>query len=210
MAFPFQFDKLITAHTETLSADRRRIMQGALKYGETQVSQIMTPRAQMFSLKRNEKLSFHVMSKIFESGYSRIPVWDDDDFHIVGLLYAKDLILLTPREEVPVVTVLSFFQREYVPVVDENDTLEEVLKVINSEKVHFAAVRGIDNSVEDLDPVYKIVGCVTLEDILEEILQMEVEDEFDTASEGIFRELKSAPLPNSNCNFFFFFFANRF
>ena len=154
-------------------------MQGALNYGEAKTCEIMTPIEDTFSLTSDQRLNFDVMLDIFENGYSRIPVWDVKRENLIGLLYSKDLILLTPREEVPVVTVLSFFHREYIPVLDENDTLEKALRILNSEKVHFAAVRGVDDSNEDLDPVYRIIGCITLEDILEQILQMNVEDEHD-------------------------------
>eukprot|EP01138_Halocafeteria_seosinensis_P002798 gb/GECG01002859.1/.p1 GENE.gb/GECG01002859.1/~~gb/GECG01002859.1/.p1 ORF type:complete len:451 (+),score=78.47 gb/GECG01002859.1/:1-1353(+) len=154
-------------------------MQGALKYGERPVSSSMTPRSEIFALHRTDRLSFDVLSDIFEKGYSRVPVWDEEEKSFVGLLYAKDLMLLTPKDEVPVMTVISFFQREFVPVVDKDDNLETALKVLNDAQIHFAAVRDVDDSDSERDPVYTIVGCVTLEDIMEEILQMEVEDEFD-------------------------------
>ncbi|RYY32723.1 CBS domain-containing protein, partial [archaeon] len=116
--------------------------------------------------------------QIYREGYSRIPVWDDARTSIVGLLYAKDLMLIEPRNNTPVITVVQFFGRQHINVVDDEDNLGDVLKVFTSTSQLFAMVRTVDARGAG-DPVYKVIGVVTMEDIMEEILQDEIKDEYD-------------------------------
>ncbi len=178
-----EFNSLIEQHAAIISEPRRQIMQGALKITHKSVADIMTPRDAIFSLNSDEKLTFEVMSKIFKSGYSRIPVFSDNGTRVVGVLYAKDLMLVVPADEVPVVTLISFFERDQVATVDATTKIEDCLKSLTSEGLHFAMVRDIEATEPDKDPVYRYVGCVTMEDVVEEILQMEL-DESDVNSNG--------------------------
>lgn len=174
-----EFNSLIEQHAAIISEPRRQIMQGALQITRKCVADIMTPRDAIFSLTSDEKLTFEVMSRIFKSGFSRIPVFSDNGTRVVGVLYAKDLMLVVPADEVPVITLISFFERDQVATVDATTKIEACMKSLTSEGSHFAMVRDIEATEEDKDPVYRYVGCVTLEDVIEEILQMELVDEFD-------------------------------
>jgi len=174
-----EFNSLIEQHAAIISEPRRQIMQGALQITRKCVADIMTPRDAIFSLNSDEKLTFEVMSKIFKSGYSRVPVFSDNGTRVVGVLCAKDLMLVVPADEVPVITLISFFERDQVATVDATTKIEECMKSLTSEGSQFAMVRDIQASEADKDPVYRYVGCVTLEDIIEEILQIELVDEFD-------------------------------
>eukprot|EP01138_Halocafeteria_seosinensis_P005415 gb/GECG01005536.1/.p1 GENE.gb/GECG01005536.1/~~gb/GECG01005536.1/.p1 ORF type:complete len:651 (+),score=85.60 gb/GECG01005536.1/:1-1953(+) len=192
-----EFHQLIDTHSEVFSSDKRQIMKGAIKFGDITAGDIMTPRHQLFSLTSSDRLTFDTMSQIFQHGFSRIPVWNNDGTWIIGLLYAKDLILVSPREELPVMAVVSLFHRERVPVVDSTDSLREVLLQMHSERIHFAAVRKVDDSVEDRDPIYVLEGCISMEDILEQILQMDVQDEHDLP-EGAEERTKGDKIANTN------------
>eukprot|EP01138_Halocafeteria_seosinensis_P012064 gb/GECG01012330.1/.p1 GENE.gb/GECG01012330.1/~~gb/GECG01012330.1/.p1 ORF type:complete len:696 (+),score=84.23 gb/GECG01012330.1/:1-2088(+) len=178
-----EFTQLIASHKDVFSKDQRRIMQGALTFGDATAGDVMTPRDKIYSLSSTNRLDFDTMSEIFRRGFSRIPVWNAEGTWMIGLLYAKDLVLVSPEEELPVMSVISLFHREVLPIVDAEDSLGEVLYRMHSEKVHFAAVRTIDDSVADRDPIYVLSGCVTMEAIIEQILQMEVEDEYDHPSD---------------------------
>lgn len=175
-----EFERLIESHAGIISEQRRAIMQGALALRNRQVRQIMTPAERMFTVNATDRLDFDTLSKIFQSGFSRVPVRESEGSdRFVGMLLAKDLMLIVPDDCVPVRAVITFFGRDQVVVVDETARLEEVLKQLNQAKAHFGIVRGIDDSDPDRDPVYTTVGCVTMEDVLEEILQMELVDETD-------------------------------
>lgn len=154
-------------------------MQGALHFSDATAGDVMTPMDKLYCLSSKDILSFETMSEIFRRGHSRIPVWNSQGTWIVGLLYAKDLILVSPQDELPVMTVITLFDRLDVPVVDSDANLSQVLFRMHTERVHFAVVRSVDDSVADRDPLYVLTGCITMEDILEQILQMDVEDEYD-------------------------------
>eukprot|EP01138_Halocafeteria_seosinensis_P005416 gb/GECG01005537.1/.p1 GENE.gb/GECG01005537.1/~~gb/GECG01005537.1/.p1 ORF type:complete len:421 (+),score=58.30 gb/GECG01005537.1/:1-1263(+) len=179
-----EFTKLIDTHSEIFTSDKRQIMQGALKFSDATAGDIMTPSDKVFSLSSKDRLDYDVMSEIFRTGYSRIPVWNARRTWIIGLLYSKDLILVSPQEELPVMAVVTLFHREKVPIVNIDDNLNEVLMQMHAERVHFAAVRKVDDSVPDRDPIYALAGCITMEDILEQILQMDVEDEHDASNDA--------------------------
>ena len=84
---------LIKMHIEQemVSLKEGHIIQGALAYRSTAVKDVMTPRERMFSLKQRDRLDAVTMELIFRKGYSRVPVWDDDETHVVGLLCALRL-----------------------------------------------------------------------------------------------------------------------
>jgi metal transporter CNNM len=158
------------------------IIGGALTFRTKLVKDVATPSARMFSLNASDRLDYELMERIFRTGYSRIPVWDDARRNIVGTLYAKDLVLVTPEQRQPVISVVHFFGRSNVNVVDDVDTLETTLKMFISTRQHFAVVRTVETP-EGRDPEYKVAGLVTLEDILEEILGEELVDEYEADGE---------------------------
>lgn len=175
-----EFHKLLMMHMHqnTLNASEVAIMHGALSYRDKQVQHIMTPASRMFAVKSSDRLDYNLMAQIFRAGYSRVPVWSDDLTRIVGLLYSKDLMLIEPRACTPVITVVYFFNRQHINVVDEEDRLDAVLRIFSQTRQHFAIVRTVDNSGEG-DPTYKIAGVVSMEDIVEEIIGAEIVDEYD-------------------------------
>lgn len=175
-----EFQSLLAQHVASnlLHPTEAAIMSGALTFKDTLVRDVATPAARMFSLRSGDVLDGATMGAIYRAGYSRIPVWSADRTAIVGLLYAKDLMLLDARARIPVIAAVHFFKRHGVNIVDDTDTLEEALRVFSSSRQHFAIVRTVDSTGPG-DPVYRIGGVVTMEDILEAILKAEIHDEYD-------------------------------
>jgi metal transporter CNNM len=174
--------KLIRMHATqgALHPTEAGIIGGAITYRETRCKAVMTPVARMFSLSEHDRLDYVTMALIFRTGFSRVPVFNDARTAVVGILLTKDLLLISPFQAHPVAAVLAFFNRTSVITVDDEDTLETALKTFMTTRQHFGIVREVDASGPG-DPVYRIAGCVTLEDILEEILGQEILDETDTA-----------------------------
>lgn len=176
-----ELSKLIALHEDEdiLGKGEAEIMRGAMLLGSKKVAEIMTPMESVFTVCLDDKLDFARISEIFKKGFSRIPVRrDSDSDEIVGVLYTKDLILIDPADSMPVRKVIKFFEREGVDIVEDDDQIGSVLERFKKLRAHLALVRGVEYN-EDGDNTYKIVGVVTLEDILEEILQSEIVDEFD-------------------------------
>ncbi len=84
-------------------------------------------------------------------------------------------MLIEPRSRTPVISVVHFFGRQHINVVNEDDSLATVLQEFSNSRQHFAMVRCVDDSGPG-DPVYKMGGIITLEDIVEQILLVSVQD----------------------------------
>ncbi|KAJ1437700.1 hypothetical protein B484DRAFT_324434 [Ochromonadaceae sp. CCMP2298] len=116
------------------------IIDGALKYREMCVEQVMTPQDKVFMIPVTENLSYKTIYAIFKSGYSRIPVYNKNRHDIVGLILAKDLIFVDPEDETPVQNFMLLFGRKPA-VVWHDQKLGETLAMFKREKAHMAVVR---------------------------------------------------------------------
>ena len=102
-----------------------------------------------------------------------MPIYDRARNNIVGLLFIKELALVDPEDAVPLKTLCKFYQRE-CHFVFEDTTLDVVFKDFKEgHKGHMAFVQRV-NSSGDGDPFYETVGLVTLEDVIEELIQGDV------------------------------------
>ena len=160
--------------------DEGKVMVGALSYKDKCARDVMTPFNKVDHLKDTDKLDFATLSKIFKSGFSRLPVfsghgdrWED----VCGMLLTKDLIMIDPEEAHNVMAAVQLFSRQ-VGRCYPDTKLSEVLKDFKSGESHMSIVCEVNNK-GDGDPFYEMVGVVTMEDIIEEILQTEIVDETD-------------------------------
>ena len=137
--------------------DERQMIQSVIAFHNTQVGQIMTARPEIYALDVKCTLE-GIKSKIAESGHSRIPVFEGSLDHIVGILYARDLI--RHLGEPPDTFNLRAMMRPpfYVP---ETKPLVDLLKDFRRNKVHIAIVS---------DEYGGTAGLVTIEDIFEELV----------------------------------------
>eukprot|EP00586_Coscinodiscus_wailesii_P009841 CAMPEP_0172512738 /NCGR_PEP_ID=MMETSP1066-20121228/246817_1 /TAXON_ID=671091 /ORGANISM="Coscinodiscus wailesii, Strain CCMP2513" /LENGTH=626 /DNA_ID=CAMNT_0013292675 /DNA_START=603 /DNA_END=2483 /DNA_ORIENTATION=+ len=168
----------ITVERGGMDAETGFVMEGALKYKDVTVKEVMTPLGSTFMLNVDEKLNFETVSRIFKTGYSRIPVYEVSMNNIIGLLFVKDLIFIDPEDGTPVRSFVQIFGRG-VHVVWPDDKLGDVLRELKQGKSHMAIVRDVNNEDTEQDPFYEIKGIITLEDIIEVILGDEIVDETD-------------------------------
>ena len=154
------------------------IIEGALTFRNIQVNQVMTPISDAFMLECHERLNYKTLAEIFKAGYSRIPVYDGDPNTIIGLILVKDLIFVDPEDETPIKNFVQLFGRQptYVWL---DDSLGNTLAGFRAQSSHMAMVQEVVESEGAADSVYRNVGIVTLEDIIETILGAEIEDEHD-------------------------------
>lgn len=162
---------------DTMNQDEVTIIGGALTFRDMKVSDVMTLEKDIFMISITETLSYKTVYEIFKAGCSRIPVYDGDHNDIVGIILAKDLIFVDPEDEIPVINFIDLFGRRPI-FVWHDDKLGQTLATFRNERAHLALVRDVENEGEG-DPYYKVVGLITLEDIIEEILGTEIEDETD-------------------------------
>ncbi|CAE7257289.1 Cnnm2 [Symbiodinium sp. KB8] len=183
-----EFEVLIRKHAENsmIGNDPARIMQGALRMSGKKVSDLMTPKSEMFTLKSTARLDYDTMAEIFRQGYSRVPVVDaEDPERVTGMLYAKDLMLIVPANATPVATVVAFFHREAITFVNADEKVDVAFNIMLASKRHIAMVQTVDDCDGTRDPVFKLGGVITLEDIIETILQAELTDEYDGSIAGV-------------------------
>ncbi len=175
-----ELNKLVQIHLkhEQLDVDQAKMMGGALDLKDKNVSDVMTAFDDMFMLESEAVLNFSTMSQIFQCGYSRIPVYEGNRNNVIGLLLTKDLILIDPEDCTTVKSVIQFFGRN-VKTFWPDTPLSTALKEFRSGGGHLGIVNEVNNQDDTKDPFYEVVGCVTLEDIIEEILQEEILDETD-------------------------------
>ena len=153
-----------------LDADGFAMLEGALQVSEQQVRDIMVPRHQMISVRRNDPAS-RVVQTVVESGHSRFPVMEADRDDICGVLLAKDLIAVT-LASVPRPFDLQALMRPVV-FVPESKRVNVLLKELRLNRNHMAVV---------VDEYGGVAGLITIEDVIEQIVG-DIDDEFDVAGE---------------------------
>ena len=206
-----------------LNESDHQLLVGALEYKDKRVSDVMTSLDQCYMLDASERLNFTLMLEVYRSGYTRIPVYSGKRENIVGVLYAKDLILVDPDDEIELTTILSFRGRHGGHVFADTK-LDKVLATFLSSGTHLMLVhaRNIDTKkdavmsitvdindassteVQDIEMGRKktvkfaldaehqqigeapgeedegeVVGIITLEDVIEELIRKEIVDESD-------------------------------
>lgn len=141
----------------------------------------MTKIEDAFMLEYDAILDFETVSEIMKSGYSRIPVYEGDRKNIVTTLYIKDLAFVDPDDNTPLKTLCQFYQNP-CNFVFEDVTLDVMFRDFKEgNKGHMAFVHRVNNEGEG-DPFYETIGLITLEDVIEELIQAEIMDETDVFS----------------------------
>lgn len=154
-------------------SEEKDILEGIVKFGNKDVSEIMKPRVDVVSI--DIKAGFkEVLQIINESGYSRIPVYMESFDNVSGILYIKDILPHSHKAN-PFKWQTLIRAPFYVP---DTKKISSLLEEMQKTKVHLAIV---------VDEYGGTSGLVTLEDILEEIVG-DISDEFD-AEENFFSKV---------------------
>ncbi|MCH7922759.1 MAG: HlyC/CorC family transporter [Nitrospinae bacterium] len=165
-----EFKTLVeVGHAEgVLDAEEKELIHSVVEFGDTRVSEVMTPRTDMTCIA--EEATFEdVLALVRRSIFSRLPVYRGRLDNIVGVLYVKDLLKVTRRGDRDSWRLRDALSPVYF--VPQTKLVSEVLQEFQAEKVHMAIVADENGGV---------AGLVTMEDILEELFG-EIADELDTA-----------------------------
>ncbi|TSK17974.1 Metal transporter CNNM2 [Bagarius yarrelli] len=256
----------VTDPYNDLVKEELNIIQGALELRTKTVEDVMTPLRDCFMLAADATLDFATVSEIMESGYTRIPVYEEERSNIIDMLLVKDLAFVDPDDCTPLKTVTKFYshplhfvfndtkldamleefkkgitmiyeelfvsvepafnaavlimQQCHLSLAEVNAGIPEnelrgthldvgllllhLLQVLPTSyycskrpsackrpalrqltsassgfgKSHLAIVQRVNNEGEG-DPFYEVLGIVTLEDVIEEIIKSEILDETD-------------------------------
>ncbi len=151
---------------EVDSKQDKDILEGILKFGDTTASEVMTPRVDVTGL--DVELTFpEVMKVVIESGFARLPVYEESMDDIKGVLYSRDLLPYVGKAESADFKWQSLMREPYY--VPESRMIDDLLEDFRTRRVHLAIV---------IDEFGGTQGIVTLEDVLEEIVG-DIDDEYD-------------------------------
>lgn len=168
----------IELHGDHDSAENQRhMLRSVLDLAEVQVGEIMIHRKNVETIS-TEKSVEDIINDVLASPYTRIPIWQENPDNIVGIIHAKALLREirehektgTPLDDINIMTIAvkPWFVPEYTPLSDQ-------LQAFRARREHFALV---------VDEYGSLLGIVTLEDILEEIVG-EISDEHDISVPGV-------------------------
>ncbi len=152
-----------------IDEEESTLIKSAIEFGDLEVGDIFTPRRDVIAIPSDADKS--MVAKIFsESGYSRIPVYEDDLDNVIGILYYKDFYTRAYNKKASVADIIK-----PVIYVATTQQVNELMKELQEKQLHMAIVT---------DEYGSTAGIVTLEDILEEIVG-EIWDEHDEIVEEI-------------------------
>ena len=154
---------------KAIEKQESELVHGALNFDDIVIRSVMTPRTKMFTL-NSKKILFEALPEINNSGFSRIPVYSENSDNIIGIVHVRDVLKSLEHDEK--VISLESIMREPV-FVSQEKMVSDLLKEMQGRQTHMAIV---------VDEFGGIEGCVTLEDLLEEIVG-EIHDEKDTVQE---------------------------
>jgi Mg2+/Co2+ transporter CorB len=161
----------------------RDMLGGLLDLEDLTVSEVMVHRTKMRTINA-DLTSEEIVREVLASPYTRMPLWRESQENIVGVLHAKDLLRAldavggdASKLKVEAIALESWF-------VPDTTSLRDQLKAFLAKKTHFALV---------VDEYGEVMGLVTLEDILEEIVG-DIKDEHDLSVQGV------RPQPNGSVN----------
>ncbi len=155
--------------------NEKEMLEGIVRFSNLEVSEIMKPRTDIVTVDIEIVLS-ELIAVIINSGYSRIPVYEETSDHLKGILYVKDLLPHINKKD-------EFKWQELIRdpfFVPETKKINDLLKEFQEKKIHLAIV---------VDEYGGTEGIVTMEDILEEVVG-EITDESDE-DEELYRRIDS-------------------
>ena len=173
-------NKVVTKKTQNISADElsqaleitdvaaeeeKEMLEGILKFGDKTVEEIMTPRVDITDIDIDSTFD-EVMDIVISSGYSRLPVYEETQDNIKGVLYSRDLLPYIGKN-IENFNWQSLIREPYF--VPESRMIDDLLEDFRKLKNHLAIV---------VDEFGGTQGIVTLEDVLEEIVG-DINDEYD-------------------------------
>jgi CBS domain containing-hemolysin-like protein len=147
-----------------------RILKNLFHFGSLRTRDIMTPRTVMFSLEENTSVR-DAVAKRGSMVFSRIPIWKDSPDHVTGYILKDQLLLRAARDELDVPIVA--FAREALMVPDTIG-LPALFEKLLDHREHIAVV---------VDEYGGVDGVVTMEDVLETLIGLEIVDEMDSVQD---------------------------
>lgn len=158
----------------SFSEDRERLLRSVIEFPDTTVRELMVPRTDIVTVSKDMSLD-EIIEVLVDCGHSRLPVYEGNIDNIVGLFYAKDVLVIVSSDRYDEFDIREFLRRPHL--VPEDKRVDELLAEFQAERMHMAIV---------VDEFGGTSGVITLEDIIEEIFG-DIQDEYDAEPVQIVR-----------------------
>ncbi|MBS3909929.1 MAG: HlyC/CorC family transporter [Actinobacteria bacterium] len=155
----------VGAGEEEGAIEEEELIHSIFEFGDTIVREVMVPRMDMVTVGADAPIE-EVLSLVIKEGHSRIPVYEETVDNIIGIIYAKDLLVLMHKGKIDVPIKRQMRPAYYVP---ELKKVDDLMRELQKKRLHMAIV---------VDEHGGTAGLVTIEDLLEEIVG-EIFDEYD-------------------------------
>jgi putative hemolysin len=151
-----------------IEEEEKKMIRNIFEFGDTMVKEVMVPRVDMACISSNTKLD-SILNLINKIGHSRTPVYKETIDNIIGILYAKDLLVAYEQwyKSKEKFDLKKIIRRAYF--VPENKKIDDLLNIFQRDKIQIAIA---------IDEYGGTAGLVTMEDVVEEIVG-EIIDEYD-------------------------------
>lgn len=158
-----------------IESDERKMINNVFDFGDSLAKDIMVPRIDMICISKDDPYE-EVLAVFKKEKYTRIPVYEDSQDNVIGILNVKDLLLSDSEKDFKVTQIMRepYFTYEYKKT---SELLDEMKKTSNNISIV-------------LDEYGATAGLITLEDILEEIVG-EIRDEYDSDEEDSIKKIKN-------------------
>lgn len=156
----------VSKEAGVINLEGEEMIVNIMDFDDKMAYEIMTPRTDIYMIDK-EDFNSDIIDQILESGYSRVPVYDENPDNILGIVNIKDLFDNYSKNNFKSVDLNKILKPCYF--VPETKKIDRLLKELQISKTHMAIL---------IDEYGGLSGMVTMEDIIEEIVG-EIEDEFD-------------------------------
>ena len=149
-----------------LKEEGKKMITGIFAFDDMLAYEVMTPRTDVFSIDINAPTEEYI-DELMELRYSRIPVYEDDNDDIIGILYIKDYLIKAREDGFDNVDIGAILRKPYF--VPETKNIDSLFYELQTTKQHIAIL---------IDEYGGFSGIVTMEDIIEEVMG-DIDDEYD-------------------------------
>jgi metal transporter CNNM len=160
--------KIVEEHSRSsdsdVEEDELRIVENALNFGDKLIEEVMTPRSVIEAIDQDEVISPVILDELHKTGFNRFPVYEGSIDKVVGTLFLRDLVQIKDK-----ITAKDAMEGKAY-FVNEKEKLDDVLNAFFKTKHHMFVV---------INEFSEVVGLITIEDVIEEILGKQIVDEFD-------------------------------
>jgi metal transporter CNNM len=172
---------------KTIERDEVKIMDGVMKMTHMEAVKAMTSMRKVNMLESSEALTLDKLQHIYKQGHSRLPVYDGHRHNLRGFVLTKSMITVSPSpadEKLGKVTRVNDLKLQKFVVITPTTPMLELLNKFQEKKCHMALIVNEPEAVQDawsqnieIPADVHMMGIVTMEDVIEEMLQEEIEDE---------------------------------